>query len=69
MAAKILLTIKAECINKQEGKNGGIIAFAVDIENGDKEITARKLLNYRTMDLKEIQKFSAGHTYTITITQ
>jgi hypothetical protein len=70
MATKTILTIKAECINKHEQKNGGMIALATDVENGDdNKVTARKVLNYRTNDLKEVQQFVPGEKYTITITK
>jgi len=67
--AKTLLTIKAECIAKNERKNGGNILFAVDVKSDDKGATARKVLNYQTSDKGELEGFKTDTQYTITITQ
>jgi len=67
--AKTLLTIKAECIAKNERKNGGNILFAIDVKTDEKEATARKVLNYQTSDKKELEGFKTDTQYTITITQ
>jgi hypothetical protein len=67
---KLLLTIKAECIAKNERKNGGNVLFAIDVQIADnKTATARKTLNYQTTDLVELAGFKTSKEYTITITE
>lgn len=73
--AKTILTVKAECIAVNFRKNGGNVLLAVDLSTNTEgtpqeraQGQAKKVLNYQTTDIKELEGFAVNKAVTITFT-